>query len=84
VVNGRSPPAVEGTVQRIRTERKNAQVMGVAADLGTKEGVNLLIRDVPVVDILVNNLGIFEPNRSPRSPTRLAAFLRGNVLSGSG
>jgi NAD(P)-dependent dehydrogenase (short-subunit alcohol dehydrogenase family) len=36
-------------------------VTGVLADLGTKEGVNLLIRDVPVLDILVNNLGIFEP-----------------------
>src|SRR5437870_5655050 len=29
-------------------------VMGIAADLGTREGVNLLIRDVAVVDILVN------------------------------
>src|SRR6266436_4875125 len=61
VVNGRSQRRVAQAVQRIRTERKNAQVTGVPADLGTKEGVNLLIRDVPVVDILVNNLGIFEP-----------------------
>ena len=61
VVNGRLPRRVEEAVQRIRTERKNAQVTGVAADLGTKEGVSLLIRGVPTVDILVNNLGIFEP-----------------------
>src|SRR5712692_1951232 len=60
VVNGRSPRRVEEAVQRIRTERKNAHVTGVAADLGTKEGVKLVIRDLPVVDILVNNLGIFE------------------------
>src|SRR5437879_8251524 len=56
VVNGRSQQRVEEAVQRIRTERKSAQVMGVAADLGTKDGVDLLIRDVPTVDILVNNL----------------------------
>src|SRR5438309_11465576 len=61
VVNGRSQRRVEEAVQRIRAERKNAQVTGVPADLGTKEGVNLLSREVPVVDILVNNLGILEP-----------------------
>ena len=61
VVSGRSQPRVERAVQRIRTEGKDAQVTGASADLGTKEGVNLLIRNVPVVDILVNNLGIFEP-----------------------
>src|SRR5438445_9599198 len=61
VVNGRSQQRVEQAVQRIRAERKDAQVTGVPADLSTKEGVGLLIRDVPVVDILVNNLGIFEP-----------------------
>src|SRR6266849_5408578 len=60
VVNGRSQRRVEQAVERIRTEKQNAQVTGIAADLGTKEGINLLIRDVPVVDILVNNLGIFE------------------------
>ena len=83
VVNGRSPRRVEETVQRIRTERKNAQVMGVAADLGTKEGVNLLIRDVPVVDILVNNLGIFEPKPfSEITDVDWLRFFEVNVLSG--
>src|ERR1700730_6357155 len=61
IVNGRSPRRVEEAVQRIRTERKNGQVTGITADLGTKEGVNQMIRDLPLLDILVNNLGIFEP-----------------------
>src|SRR5260370_33364395 len=39
------------TLFRSRTERKNAQVTGVAADLGTKEGVKLLTRDLPVGDV---------------------------------
>src|SRR5438876_10528744 len=83
VVNGRSPRRVEEAVQRIRTERKNGQVMGVAADLGTKEGVNRLIRDVPTVDILVNNLGIFEPKPFPEIPDEdWQRFFEVNVLSG--
>ena len=83
VVNGRSPRRVEQAVQRLRAERKNAQVTGVAADLGTKEGVDLLLRDVAAVDILVNNLGIFEPK--PFAEITDADWLRFfevNVLSG--
>jgi NAD(P)-dependent dehydrogenase (short-subunit alcohol dehydrogenase family) len=84
VVNGRSQQRVEQAVQRIRTERKNAQVTGVPADLGTKEGVNLLIRDVPVVDILVNNLGIFDPKPfSEITDEDWLRFFEVNVLSGA-
>src|SRR2546430_7450546 len=57
--------------------------MGVAADLGTKEGVNLLIRDVPMVDILVNNLGIFEPKSFAEiADEDWLRFFEVNVLSG--
>src|SRR4051794_28623217 len=60
VVNGRSPQRVEEAVNRIRGEKPGAEVTGVTADLGTREGVGLLTGKVPAVDILVNNLGIFE------------------------
>jgi len=84
VVSGRSQGRVEQAVQRIRTERKNAQVTGIPADLGTKEGVNLLVRDVPVVDILVNNLGIFEPKPfSEITDEDWLRFFEVNVLSGA-
>jgi len=83
VVNGRSPRRVQEAVQRIRTETKNAHATGVAADLGTKEGVNLLTRDVPAVDILVNNLGIFEPKPFAEiSDEDWLRFFEVNVLSG--
>jgi NAD(P)-dependent dehydrogenase (short-subunit alcohol dehydrogenase family) len=82
VVNGRSR-RVEEAVQRIRADRKNAQVTGVTADLGTKEGVNLLIRDLPAVDILVNNLGIFEPKPFVEiTDEDWLRFFEVNVLSG--
>src|SRR5947209_7204557 len=84
VINGRSQRRVEEAVQRIRTERKNAQLRGVAADLGTKEGVDLLIRTVPTVDILVNNLGIFEPKPFAEiTDEDWLRFFEVNVLSGA-
>ena len=83
VVSGRSQRRVEQAVQRIQTERKNARVTGVAADLGTKEGVNRLTRDLPAVDILVNNLGIFEPKPFAEiTDEDWLRFFEVNVLSG--
>src|SRR3954466_6378945 len=68
VVNGRSQGRVEEAVRSIKKVNKAAQVTGGAADLGTKEGVDLLTRAVPALDILVNNLGIFEPKPFPDIP----------------
>ena len=83
VVSGRSQRRVEEAAQRIRAETKKAQVTGVAADLGTKAGVNQLIRDVPVLDILVNNLGIFEPKPFGEiTDEDWLRFFEVNVLSG--
>jgi NAD(P)-dependent dehydrogenase (short-subunit alcohol dehydrogenase family) len=84
VVNGRSQRRVEQAVARIREEKKNAQVTGIAADLGTKEGVHLLIRDLPSVDVLVNNLGVFEPKPFAEiTDEDWLRFFEVNVLSGA-
>jgi len=84
VVNGRSPGRVEEAVQRIKKVKKDAQVTGMAADLGTKEGVDLLTRAVPSLDILVNNLGIFEAKPFPDiTDEDWLRFFEVNVLSGA-
>ena len=83
VVNGRSQGRVEEAVNRIKKENKNAQVTGVAADLGTKKGVALLTGKVPALDILVNNLGIFEPKPFAEiTDEDWLRFFEVNVLSG--
>lgn len=83
VVNGRSQARVEDAVQRIRKEKKDAQVTGIAADLGTKEGVDLLTGRLTAVDILVNNLGIFEPKPFTEiTDDDWRRFFEVNVLSG--
>jgi NAD(P)-dependent dehydrogenase (short-subunit alcohol dehydrogenase family) len=83
VVNGRSQPKVEEAIQRIKRACKDTQVTGVAADLGTKEGVAMLTGQLRSVDILVNNLGIFEPKPFAEiSDEDWLRFFEVNVLSG--
>ena len=60
VVNGRTAPRVEAALAKIRAAVPGAPVTGVAADAAGAEGAAKLIAAVPDVDILVNNLGIFE------------------------
>lgn len=61
VVTGRTRARVDEAIAAIRKDVPDARVTGVAADLGTAEGAAALIKQVPDTDILVNNLGIFEP-----------------------
>ncbi len=84
IVNGRSLGRVEEAVEHIKQEKRDTQVTGVAADLGTKQGVDLLTRSVPRVDILVNNLGIFEPKPFVEvTDDDWLRFFEVNVLSGA-
>src|SRR6185312_5164853 len=62
IINGRTQKRVSIALAKLRGalgEEPNA--MGFAADLGTAGGVAQMTTQFPHVDILVNNLGIFEP-----------------------
>lgn len=60
-----------------------ALLQGVAADLGTAEGVAGFISQIPSADILVNNLGIFDPKPFAEIPdAERLRFYEVNVLSG--
>jgi NAD(P)-dependent dehydrogenase (short-subunit alcohol dehydrogenase family) len=61
VVSGRTPERVNSAVDKIRGTTKSKLVRGIAADLGTKKGIESFLKQVTKTDILVNNLGIFEP-----------------------
>ncbi len=61
IVNGRKPPRVESAIKQIRASGAKGELIASAADLSTREGVDALLRQVPAVDILVNNLGVYEP-----------------------
>ena len=64
VVNGRKRQSTDAAVQKLAESVPGASgsgIRGVSADLGTAEGCAAMVRAVPQVDILVNNLGIFGP-----------------------
>jgi NAD(P)-dependent dehydrogenase (short-subunit alcohol dehydrogenase family) len=83
VVNGRTRQRVDAAVRGIREAVPNADVRGVAADLGSAAGCDAMIGDVPELDILVNNVGIFEPKPFEEiSDADWLRFFEVNVLSG--
>jgi NAD(P)-dependent dehydrogenase (short-subunit alcohol dehydrogenase family) len=58
-------------------------VEGFAGDLSTAEAAEALFRKFPAVDVLVNNLGIFEPKPFEQIPDDdWRRFFEVNVLSG--
>jgi NAD(P)-dependent dehydrogenase (short-subunit alcohol dehydrogenase family) len=83
VVNGRTPDNVALASGRIRAEVPSARVEGIAADVGTATGADILFLREGPVDILVNNLGIFEPKPFFQIPDAdWLRFFEVNVLSG--
>jgi NAD(P)-dependent dehydrogenase (short-subunit alcohol dehydrogenase family) len=83
IVNGRTEQRVRQAIEQIKARLPKADVKGMAADLGTAEGAKALIERVPDADILINNLGIFEPKPFFDIPDEdWDRFFRVNVLSG--
>jgi NAD(P)-dependent dehydrogenase (short-subunit alcohol dehydrogenase family) len=77
IVNGRTPQRVDKAVAI------SGAAHGIAADLGTETGARAVIERFPAVDILVNNLGIFEPKPFEEIPDDdWRRFFEVNVLSG--
>jgi NAD(P)-dependent dehydrogenase (short-subunit alcohol dehydrogenase family) len=77
IVNGRTQERVD------RAVRASGAAHGIAADLGTEAGARAVIAAFPAVDILVNNLGIFEPKAFDQIPDEdWRRFFEVNVLSG--
>lgn len=82
IVTGRSQASVDEAVARIKATA-GARVHGYAGDLGTAAAAEELTRRHPDVEILVNNLGIFEPTPFEQiQDADWQRFFDVNVLSG--
>src|SRR6516225_2076878 len=82
-INGRTKARIDEAIKQIRSEVENADVKGVAADFSNVNEVNALIKQVPEVDILINNISIFEPKQFVEIPDEdWMRFYEVNVLSG--
>ncbi len=61
IVNGRTDAAVAEAIAKVMAAAPAAKTQAAAFDLGTADGCAALTRRFPDVNILVNNLGIYEP-----------------------
>jgi len=61
IVTGRSEEAVQKAAADLKQACPQGKVDGVAGDLASTEAADRLVGRFPAIDILVNNLGIYEP-----------------------
>ena len=84
IVNGRTEARTSAAVAAIRESGlPDADVRGFAADLGTAEGCAKIVLAAPEIDVLVNNVGIFEAKPFGEiTDADWLHFFEVNVLSG--
>ena len=83
IVNGRTQARVDAAIKSIIEATGNKNVSGVVADFSDKDQIEALIAQIPEVDILINNVAIFEPKAFAEiSDEDWVRFYEINVLSG--
>lgn len=60
IINGRTAASVNRAIENLAADYPNAKLLPLVADNGTVEGCSKTIAEYPDLDILVNNLGIYE------------------------
>ena len=83
IIHGRDKVKLEKAVNLLKKEFEELDIKGIAADLKDNEGCNKIIKNVPHIDILINNLGIFEPKKfEDISEKEWLHMFNVNVMSG--
>jgi NAD(P)-dependent dehydrogenase (short-subunit alcohol dehydrogenase family) len=83
IINGRSQGSVDAALGEIKKQFPEMKAVGFAGDLADARVASELVKQFPTVDILVNNLGIFEPKPFEEIPdSDWLRFFDINVLSG--
>ena len=83
IVNGRTQERVDEAIEKIKSASADADITGVAADVSTAEGAKTVTDFAPEIDILINNMGIFEPKPFAEIPDQdWLKFFEANVMSG--
>jgi NAD(P)-dependent dehydrogenase (short-subunit alcohol dehydrogenase family) len=82
-VNGRTQQRVDGAIAAVRKAVPAAHLSGIDADFSTAAGADAVIAQLPEADILVNNVGIFDPKPFVEIPDAdWFRFFEVNVMSG--
>lgn len=82
-LNSRTAERVNEAIKKLQEETGSTNIKGVAADFSKPEEVENLIKKIPEIDILVNNVGIFEPKHFDKVlDDDWMKFFEVNVMSG--
>ncbi|WP_289662091.1 SDR family NAD(P)-dependent oxidoreductase [Flavobacterium panacagri] len=60
IINGRNEEKTKLAVQKLQSEFPDAKISGIKADFGKKDEVTNLLNQLNDIDILINNVGIFD------------------------
>ncbi|BAN47496.1 SDR family NAD(P)-dependent oxidoreductase [Metapseudomonas resinovorans] len=83
ILNGRSQASVDDALARLHAAQPGARAEGFAGDLADPRQIEALTARYPAVDVLVNNLGIFDPKPFEEIPDEdWLRFLDINLMSG--
>lgn len=83
IINGRTEKSVEDALCEINKKIENAKISGIACDFSKPDEIDTLIKAAGNIDILVNNVGIFEPKDFLDIPDKdWQKFYDINVMSG--
>lgn len=82
IINGRTQQSVDSAIELLQSQ-VSGELIGYAGDLSREDVAQQIARDYPDVEILINNLGIFEPTPfEDISDDDWRRFFETNVLSG--
>ena len=83
IINGRSENRVTEAIQKIRQKHPQGKLEALIGDLSKVEAVKQATSRFPHVDILINNLGIYEPKSfEDISDEAWTAIIETNFMSG--
>lgn len=83
IVNGRTQNRIDEALRQILDKFPDSKVRGIAADFRDPASVGRLLRELDTVDVLVNNVGFFEPvDFSDISDDKWSEMMEVNLMSG--
>ena len=83
IINGRTQEKVDEAVANLKRDNSSAKVSGIAADFANTDEINKLLSALPEIDILINNVGIFDlKDFSELTDEEWYRFFEINVMSG--
>lgn len=83
IINGRTEKSVKDAVSEIKKDIQKAVISGIACDFSQSGEIDRLIASCGDIDLLINNVGIFEPKDFLDIPDEdWLRFYEVNVMSG--